>query len=65
MVMSAVGHNIIVLLAILECVWVCGFVWLCMRFFYPHLFPLNIMIRSSPAFSKKKWEKNIISEFYT
>jgi hypothetical protein len=28
LVMSAVGHNIIVLLAILECVWVCGFVWL-------------------------------------
>jgi hypothetical protein len=50
--MSAVGHNIIVLLAILECVWVCLALY---EVFYPHLFfPLNIMIHSSPAFSKKK-----------
>jgi hypothetical protein len=49
--MRAVGHNFIVLLAILECVWVS---LACMKFLILTFFPLNIMIRSSPAFSKKK-----------
>jgi hypothetical protein len=52
MVMGLAVYNIVVFLPIIQCVWVCAELYE-VSLFTSH-FLLNIMIRSSPTFSKKE-----------